>query len=231
MILMNKRTPIIFITFISLIFFGAGCQTERPPSVTDLLNNPKLVAPEKETPMTQEPETLDFVMRSPGVLPAKQIQNKVARVKTQYGDIVFAFLPEDAPLAVSNFVYLANQGFYDGLTFHRVEPDFVIQGGDPGGDGTGGPGYMFADEPVLRDYLEGTVAMANSGPNTNGSQFFIILKDTPQLPKKYTIFGKVILGMDVVKSITFGDKMLKVTVENRNSAGAEEGGNYGIPGQ
>jgi len=203
-----------FVILIILILTGAGCKNSRPPSVTELLNNPKLAPPaEEEKPMTQEPKTLEFVPRSPGVLPDKEIQNKVARIKTDYGDIVFALFADDAPLAVSNFVYLTKQGFYDGLVFHRVEPDFVVQGGDPLGNGTGGPGYAFADEPVLRDYLEGTVAMANSGPNTNGSQFFIILKDTPQLPKKYTIFGQVISGMEFVKMITAGDKMKEVTIE------------------
>ncbi len=198
-----------------LIFFGVGCKTTRPPSVGELAANPRLILPpEEEKTMTEEPQTMEFVPRPLGILPDKEIQNKIARIKTDYGDIVFALFPDEAPLAVSNFVYLANQGFYNGLAFHRVEPDFVIQGGDPLGNGAGGPGYSFTDEPVMRDYLEGIVAMANSGPNTNGSQFFIMLKDTPQLPKLYTIFGKVISGMEFVKSIKVGDKMIKVAVED-----------------
>ncbi len=147
----------------------------------------------------------------PPVLPASQIQGKKARIKTATGDIVFEFLA-DAPKAASNFIFLTQDGFYDGLTFHRREENFVIQGGDPKGDGTGGPGYQFSDEPVTRDYQRGIVAMANAGPNTNGSQFFIILADNP-LPKQYTIFGNVISGIDVVDKIRIGDRMEKVTIE------------------
>lgn len=223
------RYKILFVVLF-LIFLGAGCQTQRPPSVADLAANPKLAEPKEEAPLTEEPKTLELNIKTPDTtMSEQQIENKVIRIKTQYGDIVFALFPAEAPLAVGNFVSLTSKGFYNGLTFHRVEPDFVIQGGDPKGDGTGGPGYMFKDEPVTRDYLEGTVAMANSGPDTNGSQFFIMLKDTPQLPKKYTIFGMVISGMDVVKSIQPGDKMLSVTVEDMG--GAEEQGSYGMAGQ
>ncbi len=149
----------------------------------------------------------------PGVLPKDQIDHKEVRISTDKGDIVIALYPDTAPMAVSNFVYLASNGFYDGLTFHRREEGFVIQGGDPNGNGTGGPGYQFPDE--LKDsytYARGTVAMANAGPNTNGSQFFIMLADYP-LPKAYTIFGHVVSGMDVVDKISIGDKMNKVTVE------------------
>jgi cyclophilin family peptidyl-prolyl cis-trans isomerase len=124
-------------------------------------------------------------------------------------------MADEAPKTVSNFVYLASLGYFDGLTFHRVVPGFVVQGGDPSGNGTGGPGYKFEDEPVTLDYKEGTVAMANSGPDTNGSQFFICLEDQPTLPKSYTIFGQVTEGMDVVKKIGIGDRMNSVTVGER----------------
>ena len=119
--------------------------------------------------------------------------------------------PQDAPKTVSNFVYLATGGFYDGLTFHRVE-SWVVQGGDPTGTGRGGPGYQFEDEKVTRQYTRGIVAMANAGPNTNGSQFFILTQDTPLQPD-YTIFGEVTKGMNVVDKIAVGDVMKKVTVE------------------
>lgn len=147
----------------------------------------------------------------PQKLDASQIEGKGARIKTDKGDIVFEFFP-DAPMAASNFIFLANDKFYDGLTFHRREESFVIQGGDPNGTGTGGPGYSFADEKVTRNYDRGIVAMANSGPNTNGSQFFIMLADTP-LPKNYTIFGEVTQGIDVVDKIQVGDKMNEVVIE------------------
>lgn len=148
---------------------------------------------------------------APSPLPVVQIQGKKALIKTSKGDIVFEFY-KDAPIAASNFIFLTNEGFYDGLIFHRREENFVIQGGDPAGNGTGGPGYKFADEKVTRDYTRGIVAMANSGLNTNGSQFFIMLADNP-LPKNYTIFGNVVSGLDVVDKIQVGDVMEKVTIE------------------
>ncbi len=150
----------------------------------------------------------------PGVLPENQIQNRQIRMQTTKGEIVFELFDKEAPKTVSNFVYLTKGGFYDGLTFHRVVPGFVIQGGDPNGTGTGGPGYRFEDEPVKRAYDRGIVAMANAGPNTNGSQFFIMLQDTP-LDPLYTVFGKVTKGMDVVDQIRVGDVMSSVIVEAR----------------
>jgi cyclophilin family peptidyl-prolyl cis-trans isomerase len=146
----------------------------------------------------------------PGEYSAEELANKKAVIETNKGTIEFELFPE-APKATSNFMHLSRDGFYDGLTFHRVEPGFVIQGGDPLGNGTGGPGYKFEDEPVMRKYTKGIVAMANSGPDTNGSQFFIMLADTP-LPPSYTIFGNVIKGQDVVDKIKVGDVMKKVTI-------------------
>jgi cyclophilin family peptidyl-prolyl cis-trans isomerase len=130
-------------------------------------------------------------------------KNYTATLETSHGKIEVEFFPEDAPKTVNNFVSLAKEGYYDGTPFHRIVKGFVIQGGDPTGTGTGGPGYKFQDETVRKDYEPGTLAMANAGPNTNGSQFFIVLEDLRgKLPKNYTIFGKVTDGMDVVKSIS-----------------------------
>lgn len=148
----------------------------------------------------------------PPVISANEIKGKNIRIKTAKGDIVFSLF-EDAPVAASNFIFLTKEGFYDGLTFHRKVDGFVIQGGDPKGDGTGGPGYSFKDETVTKNYEKGIVAMANAGPNTNGSQFFIMLADAPGLPKQYTIFGKVISGQEVVDKIVIGDVIEKVTIE------------------
>ncbi len=115
-----------------------------------------------------------------------------ATVKTNCGDIVINLLPKDAPITVNSFVFLARQGFFNNTKIHRVVKNFVIQMGDPRGDGTGGPGYRFADEPVVGEYTKGAVAMANSGANTNGSQFFICLGDlTRTLMKNYNLFGRV----------------------------------------
>lgn len=157
---------------------------------------------------------MDEVTTFSGALPAEAITNKQIHLVTTKGDIIFTLFPDTAPLAVSNFVRLAGEGYFDGLIFHRRVEGFVIQGGDPLGTGFGGPGYQFADElNDDRTYTRGIVAMANSGPNTNGSQFFIMLADYP-LPKSYTIFGEVTLGMDAVDAIQVGDEMTKVTVED-----------------
>ena len=124
-------------------------------------------------------------------LPDAELAGKNIRMETNKGTIEFTLYSEDAPIAVSNFITLTNKGFYDGLTFHRREEGFVIQGGDPNGDGTGGPGYEFEDEEVTKDYDKGILAMANSGPDTNGSQFFIMLEDNPTLPKQYWLKRKI----------------------------------------
>jgi cyclophilin family peptidyl-prolyl cis-trans isomerase len=123
-----------------------------------------------------------------------------ATIETSAGTMTAELFPEDAPKTVNNFVFLARDGFYNGVIFHRVIPGFMIQGGDPTGTGSGGPGYKFNDEPVKRRYSRGTLAMANAGPNTNGSQFFVMHADYG-LPPSYTIFGKLLTGESVVDSI------------------------------
>ena len=126
-----------------------------------------------------------------------------ATLHTNHGPIEVELFDADAPKTVENFVQLSSRGFYDGLTFHRVIPDFMIQGGDPSGDGTGGPGYTFEDEPNQHSVVRGVLAMANAGPNTNGSQFFIVTADECSwLDGKHTVFGRVASGMDVVDRIS-----------------------------
>jgi peptidyl-prolyl cis-trans isomerase B (cyclophilin B) len=148
--------------------------------------------------------------------PAHEIDDNATyeiTIATDKGDIVMELDPQLAPNTVNNFVALARQGFYDNVTFHRVVPEFVIQGGDPEGSGRGGPGYKFADEPVRGDYIHGAVAMANAGPDTNGSQFFICIDDcTRKLDKAYNLFGYVTSGLDVTDQIRQGDVMRSVTV-------------------
>ncbi|HJR25172.1 MAG TPA: peptidylprolyl isomerase [Acidimicrobiales bacterium] len=134
-------------------------------------------------------------------------------ITTDKGDIVMRLDASLAPVTVNNFVVNARKGFYDGLTFHRVVPEFVIQGGDPEGTGRGGPGYKFADEPVKAEYTLGAVAMANAGPDTNGSQFFICIDDCrSKLQPLYNLFGHVTSGIEVAQSIGVGDVMRTVTV-------------------
>jgi cyclophilin family peptidyl-prolyl cis-trans isomerase len=132
---------------------------------------------------------------------------------TDKGAIVATLDASLAPNTVNNFVVQARNGFYDGLTFHRVVPGFVIQGGDPEGSGRGGPGYKFADEPVRAPYVLGALAMANAGPDTNGSQFFICIEDCQdKLQPLYNLFGNVTSGIEVAQSIQVGDKMNTVRV-------------------
>ena len=142
------------------------------------------------------------------------------------GKFKIELFAKEAPQTVNNFVFLAKDGFYDGTSFHRVIPGFMAQGGDPTGTGTGGPGYRFADEfsPLRRHSKAGMLSMANAGPGTNGSQFFITFGPTPHLDDKHTVFGEVVEGMDVVTKISTrdpqqsrvpGDKITKVTVEEQ----------------
>jgi peptidyl-prolyl cis-trans isomerase B (cyclophilin B) len=151
--------------------------------------------------------------------PAHEIDDNATyevTIATDKGDIVMDLDPKLAPNTVNNFVALARQGFYDNLAFHRVVPEFVIQGGDPEGTGRGGPGYRFADEPVQGEYTLGAVAMANAGPDTNGSQFFICIDDCQsKLAKSYNLFGYVTSGVDVTRQIRQGDVMRSVTVVER----------------
>ena len=134
-------------------------------------------------------------------------------IETSKGKIRIQLEPSKAPKAVNNWVFLAREGYYDGIVFHRVIAGFMAQGGDPTGTGTGGPGYKFADEFSDLTHQTGSLSMANAGANTNGSQFFIVYEPQPHLNGKHSVFGKVVEGMDVVRRLVNGDKMTKVTVE------------------
>ncbi|MCS6845212.1 MAG: peptidylprolyl isomerase [Caldilineales bacterium] len=151
----------------------------------------------------------------------------LARITTEKGDILIDLFEDKTPVTVNNFVVLASLGYYDNTTFHRVIEGFMAQAGDPTGTGAGGPGYRFADEfvPELRHDSAGIVSMANAGPNTNGSQFFITFDATPWLDDMHTVFGKVVEGMDVVRSISLrdpntatapGDLIKTITIEVRD---------------
>jgi cyclophilin family peptidyl-prolyl cis-trans isomerase len=159
--------------------------------------------------------------------PAMQIDPKKkykARMETDKGTLVIELFTEKTPKTVNNFVFLAREGFYEGIIFHRVIANFMAQAGDPTGSGSGGPGYRFEDEfhPALKHDKQGMLSMANAGPNTNGSQFFITHVPTPWLDGKHSVFGQVIEGLDVLASIPPRDpanpeypgvKILKVTIE------------------
>jgi peptidyl-prolyl cis-trans isomerase B (cyclophilin B) len=147
---------------------------------------------------------------------AERANRSQVRISTAHGDIVFRLFPDDAPLHSAAFMKLADAGFYDGLKFHRVEPGFVVQGGDPKGDGTGGPGYNLKAEFSARPHVRGTVAMARSSrPDSAGSQFYICLGDAAFLNGQYTVFGQMTEGFDVLDAIRRGDAMVSVKTEPR----------------
>ena len=153
---------------------------------------------------------------SPPEMQIDETKNYSVSITTNRGIIGLELYTQHAPQTVNNFVYLASQGFYDGVLFHRVIPNFMIQGGDPTGSGRGGPGYRFADEvngnPLRHERC--VISMANAGPNTNGSQFFITHLPTPHLDGKHTVFGKVVIGEDIVDTIEQGDEIVSVTVSD-----------------
>ena len=170
--------------FSTLFLFLSGCSSEAEPTAT-----PKPASTVPKRYLTAPDMTIDKNKNYTAVF-------QMSDDKTFSVDL----FPKEVPVTVNNFIFLAREGFYDGVTFHRVVKGFMIQGGDPQGTGAGGPGYKFDDEPVTRDYIPGTLAMANSGPNTNGSQFFVMHANVA-LPKNYTIFGLVKEGMDIINSI------------------------------
>lgn len=161
--------------------------------------------PESEPPQTSPASPPNNVTKkkmytTPPQMGIDTAKEYSATLKTDVGDIVLVLDAKTMPITVNNFVFLAREKFYNNTIFHRTIKGFMIQGGDPEGTGGGGPGYKFADEPFTGEYTRGTLAMANAGPNTNGSQFFIVHKDTA-LPKSYVIFGHVVSGLDVVDKI------------------------------
>jgi peptidylprolyl isomerase/peptidyl-prolyl cis-trans isomerase B (cyclophilin B) len=178
-------------------------------------------APAEEKPETTAPEESEMkeTEKPAEAAPPKEItrDNAAAIIElAKGGRIVMEFYPKDAPNTVDNFIKLAKKGFYDGLTFHRVVPGFVVQGGDPLGNGRGGPGYTIKAEFNSRKHLTGTLAMARStDPDSAGSQFYICLEPQPGLDGQYTVFGQVIEGMDLVKGIAKGDVMKKVTIVDK----------------
>ena len=145
-------------------------------------------------------------------MPEKQY---TATIETEKGNLVLELFASDVPTIVNNFVSLARDGFYDGLTFHRVISDFMVQGGCPIGDGTGGPGYQFDDEITEHTHVAGALSMANSGPNTNGSQFFITYTPQHHLDGHHSVFGQLVEGTDVLERIEQGDVMIRITIEEK----------------
>jgi len=150
---------------------------------------------------------------APPAMTTDPAKSYTATMETSAGTLVLDLFVADAPMTVNNFVFLAREGFYDGTTFHRVIANFMAQGGDPTGTGSGGPGYQFADEfSSKRKHVTGALSMANAGPNTNGSQFFICYGPQPHLNGRHSVFGQLVEGMDALKKLKNGAKIIKVTI-------------------
>jgi cyclophilin family peptidyl-prolyl cis-trans isomerase len=195
----------LFIALIA-VFLLAGCSPadkmleESTPKKTTLKSEGTQASQQQAPPQATPPQSQEPMYQNSPNMIIDTSKKYVATLTTSQGVIEIELNAANTPITVNNFVFLAKEKFYDGVIFHRTIPDFMIQGGDPTGTGSGGPGYQFADEQFSGEYTRGTVAMANAGPNTNGSQFFIMHKDTP-LPKNYVIFGKVTNGLEVVDAI------------------------------
>ncbi len=181
---------IVFVLFIVYLFFSFNNGAGAPESEKNTGTSSSVAGLDGNDDSSMKPPNME-------IRKSKQYQ---AVLKTNEGDITIELTASATPVTVNNFVSLAKKNYYNNTVFHRVIKGFMIQGGDPKGDGTGGPGYRFNDEPFDGEYTRGIVAMANAGPNTNGSQFFIMHQDY-DLPKNYVIFGKVVEGLDVVDKI------------------------------
>jgi peptidylprolyl isomerase/peptidyl-prolyl cis-trans isomerase B (cyclophilin B) len=195
---MKKHNKLLIVTMVAAITLGAGV----------FLGSHGLHGQDAHAANAKYPD------HAPKAGDANVPQGKHITINTKYGDILIELYPDSAPDTVANFKVLAASGFYNGLTFHRVEPGFVVQGGDPDGTGRGGPGYTIHSEFNARKHITGTVAMARTAdPNSAGSQFYITLAPQAFLDGQYTVFGQVTQGMDVVNKIKKGDAMIRVSVD------------------
>ena len=190
---MSKYYVVVAVIIMTMSMF-LGCSSEPEPSES----------PTQATPSNSQSEQAEGSDKNDGLPPMTIDVNKtyIASIDTEKGTINIELFAKDAPVTVNNFVYLAKEGFYDGTTFHRVIPGFMAQGGDPTGTGSGGPGYTFEDEINEHSHETGVISMANSGADTNGSQFFITYAPQPHLDGLHTVFGKVIEGMKVLNRLT-----------------------------
>ena len=167
------------------------------------------------TPSEPVPTPKRMSYSAPPLMTIDTSKQYTATIETRAGKLVLELFASDVPVTVNNFVFLAREGFYNGTTFHRIIPGFMAQGGDPTGTGTGGPGYAFADEFTKHTHVAGALSMANAGPNTNGSQFFITYAPQHHLNNHHSVFGQLIEGMDVLKALENGDTIVRITIKER----------------
>ncbi len=211
---MQQKNPLIFFagTSLSILLLVVLLNARRAPQEDNLAGSNNRDTPSSTTQTTQKTSTTEEgktnsmtskTYSKPFDMQLNDGVDYKVVLQTSFGNITIDLFEKESPKTVNNFVSLAKDGFYDGLTFHRIIKDFMIQGGDPAGDGTGGPGYKFEDEFNAKKLVKGSLAMANAGPNTNGSQFFIVTTEsTPWLDGRHTNFGQVTEGMDIVDKIS-----------------------------
>ncbi len=205
------RTILAFVVLAPLVLV-ASCAGGGEPSSPKPTSTPEGTSP---TPAPTSKPTPKTYSKPPSMMIDTNKQY-TATIETSRGKVVLELFAKDVPRTVNNFVFLAREGFYDGTRFHRVIDDFMVQGGDPTGTGSGGPGYAFADEFTQHKHIVGTLSMANAGANTNGSQFFIITTNPqPHLDGKHSVFGQLIEGMDVLRQIKQADTLIKVTIQEK----------------
>ena len=207
--LINISSILLILALVSACAFAPTGSPNTPAPVREVAPSAESVLTPTQPPVAgiaaqveQEPKaSAPKRYSAPPPLTIDPAKTYTATLFTNKGELVLDLFASETPMTVNNFVFLAREGFYDGVTFHRIMKDFMVQAGDPSGNGSGGPGYRFADEPVTRSYTKGILAMANAGPDTNGSQFFIVHAANAGLPPNYTIFGKVAGGIDVLDAI------------------------------
>ena len=196
---------------IALLLASCGGVTEVPVPKTRV--NKPAPAPAPQPSPEKTPEVKIMKWNSPPQMTIDTSKQYTATIETEKGNLVLELFASDVSVTVNNFVFLAREGFYDDTTFHRVIPDFMAQGGDPTGTGRGGPGYSFPDEFTQHAHVAGTLSMANAGPDTNGSQFFITYTPQHGLDGKHSVFGQLIQGMDVLEKIKNGDVIKRIVIE------------------
>ena len=193
---MNRLSKIAIAVLAAGMLFPVSCACQSPEPTLEPAPKPKTYS-------------------APPAMVIDTGKEYTATIETERGNMILELFASDVPNTVNNFVFLANDGFYDGVTFHRVVPGFVAQGGDPTGTGRGNPGYSFADEFSEHTHLTGALSMANSGPDTNGCQFFITFTPQHGLDGKHSVFGQLIDGMDVLEQIEQGDVIIRITIEEK----------------
>lgn len=200
----------IILLLVALVLTSCANAEEKTPAVKETAQAVKEAAPAPMITNSRKQYT------APPPMTINTKKQYTATIKTKKGNLELELFASDVPLTVNNFVFLAREGFYNGVTFHRVIPDFMVQGGDPTGTGMSGPGYSFDDEfSPKRSHVTGALSMANAGANTNGSQFFITYAPQHHLDGKHSVFGQLVKGMDVLKKIVSGDTITSITIEEK----------------